>query len=209
MENIIAWVKEHLKIVGLVILTVIILVWQFWPQPSVQNNNAVNFEEPKKKHKSLESTSSTSKWIMVDVQGAVNKPGVYRLLTTARVYDAIQHAGGVTDKADLHTINQAQKLHDQAQIYVNEKGEAATTNNVSTSNNQKSNGSINPGTQQINLNTADATQLQNLTGIGPKKAELIVQYRQEHGNFNKIEDLAQVQGIGDKTVEKLKSQLTV
>lgn len=64
-------------------------------------------------------------------------------------------------------------------------------------------------TKTINLNTADVTELQNLPGVGPKKAELIIQYRQEKGSFSKIEDLTEVQGIGEKTFAKIKSQLTV
>ncbi|MCO6541370.1 MAG: helix-hairpin-helix domain-containing protein [Lactobacillus sp.] len=208
MDKYVIWLKNHLKLVGMLVLTLIILIWQFWPTAKV-NNNDVNFDQPKatKKLANKEATTKTSKWIIVDIEGAVNKPGVYRLLPTARVYDVIQHAGGVTEQADLQAINQAQKIHDQSQIFVPDKNNnAARVGSSGDVNSANSNAGIE---KQVNLNTATIEQLQSLDGIGPKKAELIIKYRQEKGNFSKIEDLTNIQGIGEKTLEKIKSQITI
>lgn len=209
MKQIWQWLKEHIKLVSLVILVTILALWQLWPAPSVNNDDlTVNSSKTAQKSASKPTKTATSKWLIVDVEGAVNKPGVYRLLATARVYDAIQHAGGLTEQADTSAINQAQKLHDQGQVFVPDKNNSSTAaNTVQTTAANTDNSTTD--TKMINLNTADVTELQNLPGVGPKKAELIIQYRQEKGSFSKIEDLTEVQGIGEKTFAKIKSQLTV
>ncbi|MCT6857048.1 MAG: helix-hairpin-helix domain-containing protein, partial [Bombilactobacillus mellis] len=206
MKQIWQWLKEHIKLVSLVILVTILGLWQLWPAPSVNNDDlTVNSSKTAQKSASKPTKTATSKWLIVDVEGAVNKPGVYRLLTTARVYDAIQHAGGLAEQADTSAINQAQKLHDQSQVFVPDKNNSSTASNTA----QTTTANSTTDSKTINLNTADVTELQNLPGVGPKKAELIIQYRQEKGSFSKIEDLTEVQGIGEKTFAKIKSQLTV
>lgn len=209
LKQIWQWLKEHIKLVSLVILVTILALWQLWPAPPVNNDDlTVNSSKTAQKSASKPTKTATSKWLIVDVEGAVNKPGVYRLLATARVYDAIQHAGGLTEQADTSAINQAQKLHDQSQVFVPDKNNSSTAaNTVQTTAANTDNSTTD--TKTINLNTADVTELQNLPGVGPKKAELIIQYRQEKGSFSKIEDLTEVQGIGEKTFAKIKSQLTV
>lgn len=209
MKQIWQWLKEHIKLVSLVVLVTILGLWQLWPAPSV-NNDDLTFNSSKTAQKSTSKPTKTanSKWLIVDVEGAVNKPGVYRLLATARVYDAIQHAGGLTEQADTSAINQAQKLHDQSQVFVPDKNSSSTAPNTAQTTAANSENSV-TNTKTINLNTADVTELQNLPGVGPKKAELIIQYRQEKGSFSKIEYLTEVQGIGEKTFAKIKSQLTV
>ena len=209
MKQIWQWLKEHIKLVSLVILVTILALWQLWPAPPVNNDDlTVNSSKTAQKSASKPTKTATSKWLIVDVEGAVNKPGVYRLLATARVYDAIQHAGGLAEQADTSAINQAQKLHDQSQVFVPDKNNSSTAvNTVQTTAANTDNSTTD--TKTINLNTADVTELQNLPGVGPKKAELIIQYRQEKGSFSKIEDLTEVQGIGEKTFAKIKSQLTV
>lgn len=122
MKQIWQWLKEHIKLVSLVVLVTILGLWQLWPAPSVNNDDlTVNSSKTAQKSTSKPTKTANSKWLIVDVEGAVNKPGVYRLLATARVYDAIQHAGGLTEQADTSAINQAQKLHDQSQVFVPDK----------------------------------------------------------------------------------------
>lgn len=209
MKQIWQWLKEHIKLVSLVVLVTILGLWQLWPAPSVNNDDlTVNSSKTAQKSTSKPTKTANSKWLIVDVEGAVNKPGVYRLLATARVYDAIQHAGGLTEQADTSAINQAQKLHDQSQVFVPDKNSSSKAPNTAQTTAANSENSV-TDTKTINLNTADVTELQNLPGVGPKKAELIIQYRQEKGSFSKIEDLTEVQGIGEKTFAKIKSQLTV
>ncbi|MBB6601091.1 helix-hairpin-helix domain-containing protein [Bacillus pumilus] len=152
-----------------------------------------------------EKTDNESSSIFVEVKGAVKKPGVYTFQSDARVEEAIRRAGGFTSKADTIEINQAAKLEDSMMIYVRKQGEAereAQTAGVDApSSNEKSQG--------VNVNQADATELQTINGIGPAKAEAIITYREEHGEFQQIEDLRNISGFGEKTIERLKNELTV
>ncbi len=153
-----------------------------------------------------ESTTSESSTIMVDVKGAVQKPGVYELAKEARMKDAIMLAGGTTEDAEVRQLNLAQKLEDQQMIYVPTKEEAKemTIEELvpeSESSEEKS--------DLVNINTADLNELITLSGIGPAKAQAIIDYREENGAFKSIDDLQQVSGFGEKTVEKLRESITI
>ena len=143
--------------------------------------------------------------IVVDLKGAIKHPGIYHLATGARLYQAIEMAGGTLEKADIRQINGAQILQDGEAVYIPSIGE----NNENPDNGV---GSLNPNSsgtnKKININKASEEELQNLTGIGPSKAKAIVQYREEHGAFKSVDDLKNVTGIGDKTLEKIKPELT-
>ncbi|MBB1062321.1 helix-hairpin-helix domain-containing protein [Limosilactobacillus fastidiosus] len=147
----------------------------------------------------------------VDIKGAVTHPGVYRLAGGSRVNEALSAAGRETPDADMNQVNLAKQLVDAQVIYIPRKGEQVPTTlaggmgTASTVNND-----MNSGSQEItNLNTATKEQLCKITGIGNKKADLILQYRQEHGNFNSVDDLKNINGFGEKTVAKLKPMLAV
>nr|WP_254117554.1 helix-hairpin-helix domain-containing protein [Bacillus pumilus] len=152
-----------------------------------------------------EKTDNESSSIFVEVKGAVKKPGVYTFQSDARVEEAIRRAGGFTSKADTIEINQAAKLEDSMMIYVRKQGEAEreaqTAGADAPLGNEKSQG--------VNVNQADAAELQTINGIGPAKAEAIITYREEHGEFQQIEDLRNISGFGEKTIERLKNELTV
>ncbi|MER3126003.1 helix-hairpin-helix domain-containing protein [Bacillus pumilus] len=154
-----------------------------------------------------EKNDNDSSSIFVEVKGAVKKAGVYSFQSGARVEEAIRRAGGFTSKADALDINQAAKLEDSMMIYVRKQGEierATQTQTAATdipSDIEKS--------QAVNVNKADAAELQTINGIGPAKAEAIITYREEHGEFQQIEDLRNISGFGEKTIERLKSELTV
>ncbi len=163
------------------------------------------------------SATTNSKTVTCDISGAIKHQGVYTLKNGARLQELIEAAGGTTGKAQLKAINRAILLKDQDKIHIPYKGEkvesAATagtgtsTNSTSTSSN--SSASNQESGEKVNLNTADVAGLQKLTGIGEKKAEQIIAYREQNGPFKKVEDLMQVSGIGEKTFASLKDQLTV
>lgn len=163
------------------------------------------------------SATTNSKTVTCDISGAVKHQGVYTLKNGARLQELIEAAGGTTGKVQLKAINRAILLKDQDKIHIPYKGEkvesAATagtgtsTNSTSTSSNGSA--SNQESGEKVNLNTADVAGLQKLTGIGEKKAEQIIAYREQNGPFKKVEDLMQVSGIGEKTFASLKDQLTV
>ncbi|WP_201335900.1 helix-hairpin-helix domain-containing protein, partial [Lactobacillus nasalidis] len=152
---------------------------------------------------------------------SVRHQGVYRLKSGARLEDLIEKAGGLTKKADLQAINRSQLLKDQDKIYVPAKGDEppaasatssassqATSSSAFSASSSASSASSASG-ELININTASASDLQKLNGIGEKKAEQIIAYRQEKGGFKSIDELKEVSGIGDKTFAAIKDQLTI
>jgi len=149
--------------------------------------------------------------VIVDVKGAVRHPGVYELSAEDRIIDAVQLAGGYLEEAETTFINHAQKLEDEMVIYIPKKGEKLPSDTpgplqtfpsitTKTKSNEQS---------KVNINTAGESELMTLPGIGPSKAQAIIQYRDEHGAFKQIEDIKNISGIGEKTFEKLKDSITV
>lgn len=157
-----------------------------------------------------ETNKPIDQMIYVDVKGAVNQPGMYTFSTDARVYDVIKKAGGLTEKADEKQINLAAKITDQQLLYVPEIGEELPEGQ-GKNDQLEAMGTIESTDEdeKINLNTADLTKLQQIPGIGEKKAQEIIQYRQENGSFKAIEELQEISGIGQKTVEKIKNFVTI
>lgn len=154
-------------------------------------------------------TSATTTTMYVDVKGAVKQPGLKKVDQTMRVIDAVQLAGGFAGNADEKQVNLAQRLVDQQVVYIPKRGEKVDTALAQGS------APASPGTTgtsqapQVNLNTADVTELQQLDGVGEKKAAKIIEYREAHGQFQSIEELKEVSGFGDKTMERLRPQLAV
>ena len=133
----------------------------------------------------------------VHVAGAVHEPGLYRLPETARVDDAVRAAGGPTADADLDALNLAARLRDGDKVVVPVRGGggAAETDTDASG--------------RINLNSADASTLEDLPGIGPALAERIIAYREQHGGFRTVRDLLRVSGIGPAKFEQLEPLVTV
>ena len=179
------------------------------------------------------SNSVNYDYVYVDVNGAIKHPGVYKVPNGKRVGDVLSLAGGPLEGADTTQINFAHKLEDQMVIYIPKVGESSPIENtvgvygsddksdqneansaaekISSAQTQTDSTSQDQGGNdgKINLNTASKEQLMQLTGIGDKKADEIIAYRQQNGNFKTIDDLKNVSGIGDKTFEKISSQITV
>lgn len=150
--------------------------------------------------------------ILVDIKGEVHNPGVYELEVGERIQTIIELAGGFTENADERQINLAQKVQDEMVIYVPKEGEEewpplATGASIVASNT----GNYQTGAEGdlIKVNEATIDDLTKLNGIGPSKAQAIIDHRDENGLFQKVEDLLNVSGIGEKTLENIKDQLVV
>jgi competence protein ComEA len=135
--------------------------------------------------------------VVVDVTGAVARPGVYRLPAGARVTDAVERAGGASGGALLEAINLAARLADGQQVVVPKRGPAGAPLAVA--------GVSEEG--PISLGTATVEQLDTIEGIGPVTAQDIVEFRDEHGGLSSVDQLDQVSGIGPATMESLRSRL--
>lgn len=156
---------------------------------------------PKKKEKEKKA----DEWV-VDIKGSVKHPGVYRFSPGARVQEAVQKAGGPEKQADLDRVNLAAPLSDGMALYIPAKGEDMPSS-MNIEGSQTSSARASNGT--IKLNTASAEELQELNGIGPSKAEAIISYREENGPFTSVEQLTEVPGIGEKTLDQLRDQIAV
>jgi competence protein ComEA len=151
------------------------------------------------------ASTSPSTVLIVDVAGAVRRPGVFEFSAGDRVIDAVTRAGGARDAADLTLLNLAAPLTDGQQILVPKKGSTAGTVTAGA-------GSTIPGSTGaglVNINTADEATLETLNGVGPVLAASIIRYRTEHGPFASVDQLDDVSGIGPATLEDLRSQVTV
>ena len=142
--------------------------------------------------------------ITVDVKGAVKAPGIYDLPVGSRVNDAVQKAGGLTEQADSKSLNLAQKVSDEALVYVPTKGEEAASQQTASGT-----ASSTSKEKKINLNKASLEELKQVKGLGGKRAQDIIDHRETNGKFKSVDELKKVSGIGAKTIEKHKDYVTV
>lgn len=142
--------------------------------------------------------------ITVDVKGAVKSPGIYDLPVGSRVHDAVQKAGGLTEEADSKSLNLAQKISDEALVYVPTKGEEAASQQVASGTTASTSKE-----KKVNLNKASLEELKQVKGLGGKRAQDIIDHRETNGKFKSVDELKKVSGIGAKIIEKLKDYVTV
>lgn len=155
------------------------------------------------------TTNVDAAQIYVDLKGAVKMPGVYRVASGSRLFEVIILAGGLLETADEKRINQASVVTDQLAVYIPEVGEEIATAEILAENGETSGANSETADKKININTADATALQTLLGIGNVKAQAIMSYRLEHGSFQTLEDLKKVAGIGEATFTNVKELITI
>jgi competence protein ComEA len=153
--------------------------------------------------------TATKAPIMVYVTGAVAQQGVYALPWNSRIEDAIAAAGGAASDADLLGVNLAEHLRDAQQIYVPCQSDTATPVLPTPMPTTSSADASSPGGQRVNINSATASELETLPGIGPALAQRIIDYRETNGPFRTPEDITQVTGIGERTLEQLRDKITV
>ncbi|GGE27656.1 helix-hairpin-helix domain-containing protein [Streptococcus himalayensis] len=220
MEKIMETIKEYKIVAAFVCLGVAIGGFFLFQTPTESSSSAqslaqevlVSSEEPKKETEEMVKAEPVEEptLLTVDVKGAVQHPGIYELKKESRVNDAIQAAGGLTAEAESKSVNLAQKLTDEAVIYVAKLGEEApvVTTQAQVGNSQAT-GASSDASGKVNLNTADLATLQTISGIGQKRAQDILDYRESNGKFKSVEELKNVSGIGAKTLEKLKAYVTV
>jgi competence protein ComEA len=146
-------------------------------------------------------SSSGGGRLYVDVAGEVRRPGLYRVARGARVAAAVAMAGGFTRHADATQVNLAAPLQDGQQVIVPPGGAGGSVAGAAAGP------GAGAGKRPVSLATASAEELDSLDGIGPTLAQRIVEYRQAHGGFHSIDELRQVDGIGDKRFQQLKKAL--
>ncbi|MDD3392632.1 MAG: helix-hairpin-helix domain-containing protein [Bacilli bacterium] len=153
----------------------------------------------------------------VEIKGAVNNPGVYSFDDGERITDVIIKAGGIKEDADTSNINLSKLLSDEMVVIIPTIAQKTiyTTNNscyytvITNDGEIESSDNSNSTSDIVNINTASASELMTLSGIGEKKALAIISYREENGLFSSIEEITNVSGIGSSTFESIKDQITI
>lgn len=238
IKNYVSERKLKLLIIVLLLGTICFLVWNsyFKKDKVLLEDDDVNLISDNLEKVEESSNVSEEKYILVDIKGEVKKPGVYKLKENSRVIDAINASGGLTKKAYTKYINLSRILKDENVIIVNSTSEikkVSSGNNITEvkiNNDSKNSASISESelitndnvkseedntvnslenNQKVNINTATKEELMKLSNIGESKAEKIIDYRTANGNFNSIEDIKKVSGIGDKLYDSIKKNITV
>lgn len=156
-----------------------------------------------------EESNITNKVITVYISGEVNNPGIVNLKEGDRLATAVEKVGGTTKNADLNGINMAIKIEDEMHYIIPKIGEKVNEDVDNTENLQKESGVSSSNSSLININTATIEELDKLPGVGEATANKIVNHRDEIGEFKSIEEIKNVNGIGDKKFEQIKSLICI
>ena len=132
----------------------------------------------------------------------MKEPGVYQVSVGTRIFQVIEEAGGITDGADISSINRAEEVTDGQKIVIYSKEDISQEGEASESYSQTAE-------DKVNINKADSSKLQTVPGIGPATAQKIIEYREKNGRFSSVDELKNVSGIGDKTLENMREYITV
>ena len=205
MEDIIEKIKEYKLFLALTAIGLLLGGYFLFHRPQSSASTIPDLYQASSSTSS--KVSDAPEIITVDVKGAVKQPGVYELRSNSRVHDAIYKAGGMTADANSQSVNLAQKLSDEAVIYVAKEGEDVPALGSSESSVTASAPAEKTG--KVHLNRATESELQTVSGIGQKRAQDIIAYREANGPFRSVDDLKNVSGIGEKTLEKLRDAFTV
>lgn len=170
------------------------------PEEVADLHTSAKSESESKQEKEPEAENRTECYVYIC--GAVVHPGVYQLASGSRIYEAVAMAGGLTEDASADSINQAEEVTDGQMIKILTIEEAQMTVSQTEVKEEGAEG-------KVNLNTADASQLMTLPGIGASKAESIIAYREEQGGFTSVEELMNIAGIKEGVYSKIKDKITV
>ena len=206
-------------ITSICIVIFLILSYIFYFKNKLNKEEVIINDEIEEKEEIIDNS-----FIYIDIKGAINKPGVYKIDSNSRVIDAINKADGLNEEADTSLLNLSAKLHDEMYIYVYTKEEVLNfvkvveEQNIKIDECNKTNEiciekEILPKddikNNKININKASLEELKLLPSIGEAKAQAIIDYRNSVGIFNSIEDIKNVSGIGDNLFDKIKDLITV
>ena len=214
MDNIIEILKNKKILIFIIVIFLIGLIIIIYCKKTLKNttsfeNNLINNIEENYSQKSVieEENIEELQDIYIHIIGEVNNSGIVILKEGDRIIDAIDKAGGATEKSDLSKVNLAYKLLDGQKVYIPNVNEEV--NSINEKENIIIDGFSEIENEKININTATQSQLESLTGIGPSIAAQIIEYREKIGKFKNIEELKNVSGIGENKFEQIKKEVIV
>lgn len=195
-------IKKGLKIFLIVILIIVfinIMNKDFFNQSDGEVKVDRAFDTGSKD--SLSEADAEEDYIYTHITGEIKKPGVYKMKAGTRMDDLVKEAGGLTEDADIDLINLSEKLVDEERIIVPAKGASNNTDETSHAASAVQ-------TKKININTADLNELTSIPSVGEKTAQKIIDYR-EKKKFKKIEDIMNIEGIGENKFKNMKDYISV
>ena len=166
-------------------------------------------EEDRGIEKTIEEPVKEKGKIIIHITGAVKNQGIVEAKEGDRISDIINLAGGTTEESDLSKINLAYAVEDGQKIYVPSIKDEIKTESVTQEAGENVIEYSIENNSKVNINTASQTELETLNGVGPSTALKIINYRQENGDFETIEDIKNVPGIGDAKFESLKDEICI
>ena len=219
------------KIIAIILIILVIIAYYYlYLKNSTEeiSNQDLEVNNTQASNQTNETEKEGEETIVVHVSGAVNIEGIVELDSGSRIANAIEKAGGVKENADMTNINLAYSLEDGMKIHIPTKEETEANKNnenmidesyVTSSsggvsskediNSTQGNSSTSTSSKKVNINTATQEELDTLPGIGPSIASKIIDYREQNGKFNSIEEIKEVSGIGDAKYEKIKDSITI
>lgn len=219
------------KIIAIILIILVIIAYYYlYLKNSTEeiSNQDLEVNNTQESNQTNETEKETEEIIVVHISGAVNIEGIVELEAGSRIANAIEKAGGVKENADMTDINLAYPLEDGMKIHIPTKEETEANKNnenmidesyvtsssggVSSKEDTNSTQGSSKSTtinEKVNINTATQEELDTLPGIGPSIASKIIDYREQNGKFNSIEEIKEVSGIGDAKYEKIKDSITI
>lgn len=212
--------KKTLFVLSGIVIVLSVIVVIIYKNNTYSNEEVVDiFRNEDKEDKGEKEEVNDNKKVIVDIKGSVVNPGVYEVDNTSRVMDVISLAGGLLEDADTSLINLAKIVSDEMTIIIYSREEVSLDKeeeclcDCSLINNdaciEEEYTNIDEEDGYVNINTCSKEELMTINGIGEAKAKAIIDYREKNGNFNTIEDIRNVSGIGDALFEKIKVYITV
>ncbi len=219
------------KIIAIILIILVIIAYYYlYLKNSTEeiSNQDLEVNNTQESNQTNETEKEGEETIVVHISGAVNIEGIVELEAGSRIANAIEKAGGVKENADMTDINLAYPLEDGMKIHIPTKEETEANKNnenmidesyVTSSsggvsskedtNSTQGSSKSTTSNEKVNINTATQEELDTLPGIGPSIASKIIDYREQNGKFNSIEEIKEVSGIGDAKYEKIKDSITI
>lgn len=218
------YIRKNYKIILLIFITFLLLIKTIYGKGHDKEKEIVDLSNNEAVIKEENNETTEDQFIFVDIKGAVEQPGVYKVDKDKRVVDVINLSGGLKQDADTQFINLSKKLFDEMVIVIYTKEDITdfNKNNQSLCTNDNIENLINDADiqdakkggsdevfEKISLNTASLEQLVTLPKIGEAKAQTIIKYRNDNNGFKSIEELLNVNGIGQAVFEQIKDLVTL
>lgn len=204
-EDFIIFIKQNIKTILLAVISSILIVFFIVFFMNKPNREVKDDFQNYTVSEQTTISSTVNNRIFIDIKGQVVNPGFYEMYKEDRVKDAIEKAGGLLEDADTSNVNLSQKLKDQMMIVIPSKNKK----NQGTSQEDGGQKSSQTTNKAVNINLATKEELMTISGIGETRAQAIIDYRENVGDFEKIEDITKVKGIGKSSFEKIKDKIEV